>query len=56
LIRGADMDGSPEVDRAKLSSKAEFLFAEHYPRLQKLKAEHDPDNVFSSWFPITPSA
>jgi len=50
------MDGSPELDRAKLSSKAEFLFAEHYPRLQKLKAEHDPDNAFSSWFPITPSA
>jgi len=37
-------------------SKAQILFGENYPRLQLVKKNYDPDNVFSKWFAITPAA
>lgn len=51
-----DQDGSEDMDPALLASRAEILFGEHYPRLQELKKEHDPENIFSKWFPITPAS
>ena len=36
-------------DRAKL------VFAENYPRLQKIKRKYDPEVIFNKWFPITPA-
>ena len=51
-----DQDGGNGIEADPLSSKAEVLFAANYPRLQKLKHEHDPDNIFSKWFPIAPSS
>ena len=32
------------------------LFGENYARLQKLKKQYDPDNVFFKWNAITPQA
>ncbi|KNZ77937.1 hypothetical protein J132_02877 [Termitomyces sp. J132] len=37
-----------------MSDKAKAIFADNYPRLQKIKKRYDPDNIFSKWFPITP--
>jgi FAD/FMN-containing dehydrogenase len=37
-------------------SKVEALFKDHYPRLQKIKAQYDPNRVFSRWFGIEPAA
>ena len=37
-------------------ANARALFGRNYPRLQRLKAKYDPDNVFSRWFAITPDA
>jgi FAD/FMN-containing dehydrogenase len=36
-------------------SSARALFGPNYKRLQRLKAEYDPENVFSRWFAITPN-
>ena len=37
-------------------SKSRVLFGPNYSRLQRLKAQYDPECVFSKWFPITPNA
>jgi len=37
-------------------SNTRVLFGPNYSRLQGLKAQYDPDNVFSKWFPIIPNA
>ena len=36
--------------------KSHDIFGEHYSRLQKLKTQYDPSNVFNKLFPITPEA
>ncbi|KAH0579527.1 hypothetical protein H2248_002381 [Termitomyces sp. 'cryptogamus'] len=38
-----------------MSDKAKAIFADNYPRLQKIKKRYDPDNIFRKWFPITPA-
>ena len=35
--------------------KARLVFAENYPRLQKIKRKYDPEVIFNKWFPITPA-
>jgi hypothetical protein len=32
-----------------------MLFGSNYSRLQRLKAQYDPEIVFSKWFPIIPN-
>ena len=36
------------------TSRAEALFSENYPRLQKIKKQYDPEGIFSRWFGIKP--
>lgn len=36
--------------------KSRDIFGENYPRLQQLKAQYDPTNVFNRLFPIYPEA
>ena len=35
---------------------AQKLFGENYARLQRIKKEYDPDDVFFKWNPITAQA
>jgi len=46
----------PAVPGSAGSSGAEALFRENYARLQYLKKEYDPDQIFFKWQPITPQA
>jgi len=36
--------------------KSRDIFGDNYPRLQKLKAKYDPNNVFNKLFAIAPQA
>ena len=38
------------------TSRAEALFGENYPRLQKIKNKYDPEGIFSRWYGIKPNA
>jgi FAD/FMN-containing dehydrogenase len=35
--------------------KAKAAFKENYPRLQRVKKQYDPENIFNKWFAITPA-
>ena len=37
-------------------SKSRVLFGRNYSRLQRLKAQYDPECIFSKWYPIIPNA
>ena len=37
-------------------SNSRVLFGANYSRLQRLKAQYDPEGVFSKWYPIIPNA
>jgi len=37
-------------------SKSRVLFGPNYSRLQRLKAQYDPESIFSKRFPISPNA
>jgi FAD/FMN-containing dehydrogenase len=55
---GSETDSRAAVNGAQVpdDSNSRALFGRNYPRLQRLKAKYDPDNVFSRWFAITPDA
>lgn len=36
--------------------KVNDVFGRNYPRLQKLKAQYDPTNIFNKMHPIEPAA
>ncbi|KAH6915196.1 FAD binding domain-containing protein [Coprinopsis sp. MPI-PUGE-AT-0042] len=37
------------------SDRSKAAFGDNYERLQGIKAEFDPNNIFNRWFPITPT-
>lgn len=41
--------------KGSVSDKAKAVFADNYPKLQRIKKRYDPDNIFNKWFPITPA-
>jgi FAD/FMN-containing dehydrogenase len=45
-----------EAVSGSADERAKLVFAENYPKLQRIKKCYDPDNVFNKWFPITPAA
>ncbi|KAG6864200.1 hypothetical protein C0991_011625 [Blastosporella zonata] len=42
-------------EKDSVPDKAKAVFADNYPRLQRIKKQYDPDNIFNKWFPITPA-
>jgi len=44
-----------EALNSSADERARLVFAENYPKLQRIKKCYDPDNVFNKWIPITPA-
>lgn len=42
-------------EKGSVPDKAKLVFAENYPKLQKIKKQYDPNGIFDKWFPITPA-
>ena len=42
-------------EKESVPDKAKLVFAENYPKLQKVKKQYDPNGIFNKWFPITPA-
>ena len=53
---GADTGDAPTALGAVKTTRAEELFGDNYPRLQKLKKQYDPDMIFNRWYCIRPAA
>ena len=55
---GSETEAKTTVNGAQAydDSNARKLFGPNYSRLQRLKAQYDPENVFSKWFAITPNS
>lgn len=53
---GSETEASVTGAQVSDDSNSRALFGRNYPRLQRLKAKYDPDNVFSRWFAIAPNA
>jgi len=49
-----DPEGVPG-EKETVPDKAKLVFAENYPKLQKIKKTYDPENIFNKWLPITPA-
>jgi hypothetical protein len=47
--------GAVVSDQDAAQDRAKLVFAENYPRLQKIKRKYDPEVIFNKWFPITPA-
>jgi FAD/FMN-containing dehydrogenase len=54
---GSETQAITTVNGAQVldDSSSRALFGPNYKRLQRLKAQYDPENVFSRWFAITPN-
>ena len=58
VILMSSLLGFTDVDGGSVSEtlqKAKALFGNNYPRLQQIKSKHDPELLFSKWFPIIPA-
>ncbi|GJJ09906.1 hypothetical protein Clacol_004130 [Clathrus columnatus] len=47
--------GNYVTHTADLKTKALKLWGNNYPRLQKIKKQYDPKNIFNRWIPIEPA-